>query len=163
MVSQCYSIRMLTNHKRWPLLFSELHQSGKIPKASTLTFLTLIPKKIEASFTHDFWPIRLISSPYKILVEVLSDRIKELLEAIDVTNLPLSKIEIYGLHSARNEIVEDFLLRKKKGTILKLNLGKAYDYINWDILDYMMAWKGFGKWRTWINGCLVSSHFKIDK
>lgn len=59
-------------------------------------------------------------------------------------------------------VVEDYRHCKKKGLILNLHLEKAYDYTNWDFLDYMMAWKGFGsKWRTWIHGYLVSSYFSI--
>lgn len=61
-----------------------------------------------------------------------------------------------------NETVEEYRKRKKKDMILKLDLEKASDYTNWDFLAYMLAWKGFGsKWRTWIHGCLVSSHFSI--
>lgn len=41
--------------------FSEFHLNGKIPKGINSTFLTLIPKKIGASFVHDFRPISLIS------------------------------------------------------------------------------------------------------
>lgn len=46
--------------------------------------------------------------------------------------------------------------------ILKLYLGKAYDYKNWDFLDYMLARKGLAnKLRTWIHDCLAPSHFSI--
>lgn len=61
-----------------------------------------------------------------------------------------------------NESVEDYRHWKKKGLIVKLDLKKAYDYTNWDLLDYMISRKGFGsKWRSWIYGCLASSHFSI--
>lgn len=49
--------------------FSEFHLNGKIPKGINSTFWTL-PKKIGASFVHDFRPISLISGPYKILAKV---------------------------------------------------------------------------------------------
>lgn len=32
--------------------------------------------------------------------------------------------------------MEDYRLRKKKGLVLKLDLGNAYDYIGWIFLDY---------------------------
>lgn len=51
---------------------------------------------------------------------------------------------------------------KKRGTLIKLVLEKAYDYTDWEFLDFIISHKGFGsKWRSWIHGCLVSSHFSI--
>lgn len=41
-----------------------------------------------------------------------------------------------------NETLEDYRHRKKRGLILKLDWEKAYNYTNWDILDYIMARKG---------------------
>lgn len=65
-------------------LFSEFYQNGKIPKGISTAFLTLIPKKVGASFASEFRPISTIFGPYKILAKVLSNRIKEILhEAID--------------------------------------------------------------------------------
>lgn len=42
------------------------------------------------------------------------------------------------------ESVEDYHRHKKRGTLIKLDLVKAYDYIDWEFLDYFMARKGFG-------------------
>lgn len=61
-----------------------------------------------------------------------------------------------------NESVEYHCHLRKAGLILKLDLEKAYDYNNWEFLDYVMAREGFGsKWIKWIYGCLQSSHFSI--
>lgn len=48
--------------------FSKFYQNEKIPKGINATFLTLIPKKVGASFVNDFRPISLIF----VLTEYLS-------------------------------------------------------------------------------------------
>lgn len=64
--------------------------------------------------------------------------------------------------SVANKAVDDYHRTKKKGTLIKLDLEKTYDYTGWDFLDYILAHKGFGsRWRSWIRGCLSSSHFSI--
>lgn len=75
--------RTLGNHKSRPLLFLlRIPSKWEDPQRHQLHLLTLISKKIEASSTHDFQSVSLISGLYKILV--LSNRIKEILhEAID--------------------------------------------------------------------------------
>lgn len=61
-----------------------------------------------------------------------------------------------------NESVEDYIRTKKRGTLIKLDLRKAYDLTDWEFLDYVLARKGFGaKWRLWIRGCLTTSCFSI--
>lgn len=35
-------------------------------------------------------------------------------------------------------------VKKKRNLLLKLDLEKAYDCADWDIVDYFMACKGFG-------------------
>lgn len=48
------------------------------------TFISLIPKKTDASTSQDFRPISMISAPHKIIAKVLSNRIQSMLhEVID--------------------------------------------------------------------------------
>lgn len=65
-------------------LFRVFHLNGKIPKSLNATFITLIPKKSDALHIQGFRPINLISVPYEIIVEVLSNKIRTVLrEVID--------------------------------------------------------------------------------
>jgi hypothetical protein len=48
------------------------------------------------------------------------------------------------------------------GLLCKLDIAKAFDYVNWNFLLYMMRRCGFGeKWCSWIAHCISSVRFSI--
>lgn len=58
--------------------------------------------------------------------------------------------------------MEDQKTRKEKGFLLKLDLEKTYDMVNWEFLNSILELKGFGfKWRKWIKGCLTTTNLSI--
>lgn len=134
---------MLGYNKRRPSLFflgipleredPESHQLYYLTLLHQLYCLIFLPKKTEAFTPQEFPPVSLISGVYKILVKVLSNRIKETLhEAIDGNQFAFIKVRnILDCILVANETVEDYRHRKKRGLILKLDLEKAYDYTSW--------------------------------
>jgi hypothetical protein len=59
--------------------FKEFHENAFLPKALTSSFLTLIPKKDHPLGLHDYRPICLIGSIYKILSKTLANRLKRVM------------------------------------------------------------------------------------
>ena len=54
------------------------------------------------------------------------------------------------------------VFKRRKRSVVELDLEKAYDRVNWFFLDMTMKLKGFGKrWRRWIWGCLSTTNFSI--
>lgn len=48
-----------------------------------------------------------------------------------------------------NEVVEDYKTRRKSGWLLKLDLKKAFDKVDWAFLEELMTQKQFGRrWQT---------------
>ena len=46
--------------------------------------------------------------------------------------------------------------------IVKLDIEKAYDHVNWDTLFYLMERMGFGeKWRRWMKFCVSTVRFSV--
>ncbi|KAK4590843.1 hypothetical protein RGQ29_021151 [Quercus rubra] len=61
-------------------VFEEFYHHSKFEKSLNATFISLIPKKNDASNIRDFRPISLLGSVYKILAKVLANRLKEVLD-----------------------------------------------------------------------------------
>ena len=61
-----------------------------------------------------------------------------------------------------NEVIDSVLKRKESGVLCKLDLKKAYDWINWDFLLSVMQRMGFGeKWIGWIRWCISTASFSV--
>ena len=59
--------------------FRDFHERGRFVKSLNATFLTLVPKKGGAEDLKDFRPISLVGSLYKLLANVLANRLKKVL------------------------------------------------------------------------------------
>ena len=55
------------------------HREGKIPEGCNVSFLTLIPKSENPQSLEEYKPISLVGCLYKILIKVLSNRIKKVI------------------------------------------------------------------------------------
>ncbi len=63
-------------------LIGEFFEFCKFEKSLNATFLSLIPKKVNALNIWDFRPISLIGSVYKLLAKVLANRLALVLDGI---------------------------------------------------------------------------------
>ncbi len=62
--------------------FGEVHAYCKFEKSLNTTFISLIPKKVDATNIRDFRHISLIGSIYKLLAKVLANRLKLVLDNV---------------------------------------------------------------------------------
>ena len=60
-------------------VFAEFHNSGIINQSTNASFIVLLPKKSMTKKISDFRPISLITSLYKIIAKVLSERLRGVL------------------------------------------------------------------------------------
>lgn len=75
---------------------------------------------------------------------------------------PLWRVSHYRCNSCSFRSGGDWKAEKKKGFLLKLDLQKAYNEVDWEYLDAVLERKGFGKrWRMWMQGCLSMVNFSI--
>ncbi|WRX16205.1 Reverse transcriptase domain - like 10 [Theobroma cacao] len=136
-----------------------------MPRGTTSTTLVLLPKKPNACQWSDFRPISLCTVLNKIVTKLLANRLSKILPSIISENQS-------GFVNGR--IISDNILlaqemigkinAKSRGgnVVLKLDMAKAYDRLNWEFLYLMMEHFGFNAhWITMIKTCISNCWFSL--
>jgi hypothetical protein len=127
-------------------MVEESRRLGKINGGLNSTFLTLIPKANKPVTYEDFRPISLCNLCYKVISKIIANRIKPFLSR------SLSEEQLGFLQGRRiqdaigttHESLHSIKKKKLKSLILKLDLRKAYDCIDWAHLRLILLKVGFG-------------------
>ena len=127
-------------------------------------YITLIPKKEDASHVRDFRPISLVHSFAKLITKILANR---LAGRLDQLVYPNQSAFIKGRFILDNFMLVHhttrFLHQQKQARILlKLDITKAFDSVSWPFLLEVLQQLGFGPiWCDIISGLLCSSTNQI--
>lgn len=130
--------------------------------------MALVPKIKNPHKLSEYWPISLLGCLYKIISKLLVTKLKRALESLISCNQStfVPNRNILDRAVVINEVV-DYATKKekkkkKKCLILKVDFERAYDSVNWEILDYKMGRFGFCvKWRAWIRECIFSRKYSV--
>jgi hypothetical protein len=137
---------------------------GEVVRAINSTFLALIPKVNKPSTFGDFRPIALCNLCYKLIAKIVANRIKPILsQTLSGEQLGFLKgRQILDAIGTTQECLHSIKLKNLKALILKLDLKKAYDCINWDFLRLTLLQTGFGLLTTkWIMSCVTSATIAV--
>lgn len=101
---------------------------------------------------------------YKIISKLLAERLKKVIHNL-VGRQQMAFIkgrQIMDDVVIANELVDSRLKCKQPGILCKLDIQKAYDYLNWNYLVTMLQKMGFGaKWIRWIKLCISTVRFSV--
>ena len=105
-------------------------------KALNATFLVLIPKESGTEDPGKLRPIALFNVIYKIILKVISNRLRPLLPILILTEQEgfVEGQQILDGIILVHETIHLLKIKKVRGMFLKLDLSKAYDKINWKFL-----------------------------
>jgi hypothetical protein len=145
-------------------MVEESRQRGIIVGSINSTFLSLIPKANKPTNFGDFWPISLCNLCYKIISKIIANRIKPILSrSLSTEQLGFLKgRQIQDAIGTTHECLHSINKNKLKSLVLKLDLRKAYDCIDWDFLRMILIQVGFGLQMTkWIMSCVVSPTYVV--
>ena len=138
--------------------------SRRILPTLNATFLTLIPKYEGDDSPDKFKPISLCNVIYKIITKVIVNRLKPLLLGlISLKQLGFLegqhiKDEIILVH----EMIHSIKSKKIQGMMVKLDIAKAYDKINWKFIQSMLTSFGFSaEWIECVMSLVSSKFFSI--
>jgi len=137
---------------------TEVHCNGKLTKGVNSTFIALIPKVNSPQRLNDFRPIFLVGCcMYKVLAKVLANRLRKVVSSVvsdSQSAFVKGKQNLDGILIA-NEAVDEARRMNKELLLFKVDFEKAYDSVDLNYLDSMMAKMNFPTlWRKWISECV---------
>ncbi|KAL4353692.1 hypothetical protein GQ457_06G031150 [Hibiscus cannabinus] len=144
--------------------FSDFYVGKNWEDGTNHSFITLIPKKQCPESLEDFRPISLVGGMYKILSKVLAGRLNPCADTI-IGNSQFAFIkgrQILDCSFIANECIDEFVRKKLRGVVFKIDFSRAYDTVNWNFLISIMKKMNFGdKWCDWIYKCISSASISV--
>jgi len=124
---------------------SKFHRNGKLSKGINSTFIALIPKIESPQSLNDFRPITMVGSLYKVLSQVLANRLRCVMANI------ISETQSAFIHGRQildglliaTELVEDARRLKKDLLLFKVDFEKTFDSVDWSYLEVVMKKMNF--------------------
>lgn len=126
--------------------------------------IVIILKKKDPKTFADFHPIALCNTLYKIFTKVTSMRLAKLLPKVISLEkggfVPKGETKEGGIFA--HEVLHSISVQKCPTMILKLDIMKAYNRVEWNALNVVLSRLGFSMaWIKWIKSCISSARFSI--
>jgi hypothetical protein len=139
-------------------MVEESHMVGHIHAPLNKTFIALIPKSDNPQTFDDFIPISLCRYIYKVVENIIAKRIKFiLLYSISKEKFGFSNgRQIHESIEVAQEGLHSLKISKEKGNMLKIDLSKVYDCLNWSYLRLLLTHLGFEvPFLQWVMACIL--------
>jgi hypothetical protein len=127
-------------------------------------YMVLLRKKRKATEVRDFRPISLIHSLSKLIAKVLSTRLAPAMHALVTPNQSAfikGRAIQDNVHAIQSTVKLLHVLRWPT-VLLKIDLAKAFDTVNWAFLLELLCHMGFSRrWVNWVSILLSTASTKI--
>jgi hypothetical protein len=127
-------------------------------------FLALIPPKKESSSFEDFRPISCCNLIYKLISKIIANHLKPILSEL-ILEEQFGFLFNRQIHDAVSLAQESFHTIKTKNIpsfVLKLDLSKAYDKVNWNFMRLVLIQIGMNLHMVnWIMSCVETASFAV--
>lgn len=125
----------------------DIFELGLVPENMNGSLIYLIPKQAHHETISQFWPICLSNVIMKVISKVIANRLKPLMG--DLIGHEQASF-IPGRQTSNNIVMTQELLHslhhrkgRKGSMIIKVDLEKAYDRIDWNFLEEVPRTVGF--------------------
>ncbi|XP_075091713.1 uncharacterized protein LOC142171895 [Nicotiana tabacum] len=135
----------------WPVIGQDISevvldffQNGKLLRQINSTIIALIPKVDALEYANQFRPISCCNVIYKCISKLIYSRLKHVITHIVADNQSTFIQGISMMHNVLicHDILRHYNRRTTPRCLMKINLRKAYDMVNWEFLEEVL--KGFG-------------------
>lgn len=149
-------------------IYSAVHQffeHGVFCKAINCTNITLIPKAANVDSVKGYGPISCCTILYKIIAKVLANRLQSVI--VDLID-PAQSGFILGRQLVDNVMLASELVKGygRKGLsprcMIKIDLKKAYDSVEWPFMEFMLSELGFpARFTQWVMTCITTISYSV--
>ncbi|CAN1761157.1 Transposon TX1 uncharacterized 149 kDa protein [Linum perenne] len=160
--------------KYWNVIGPQLCQEVKeffrnttMPTGWNETHIVIIPKIPNPEEIGQFRPISCCNFNYKIISKIMASRLKKWIPHIisEMQTAFTAGRAIQDNIMIVHEVIHHFKKRAGKyqwDMMIKLDMKKAYDMVDWEGLDKIMRVMGFSDmWCNWINECIRTVQFSV--
>jgi hypothetical protein len=145
-------------------VLEDSRRSTSILKSLNSTMITPIPKENEAKTLDRYKTIALCNVVYKIISNVIENRLKHLLPTL-VTQEQACFVEgrkIMNNIIQAHEIIHTLKVQKRGGMIIQLDIAKYYDKISWHYMVKTLEAFGFNQhWINWIVSLVSTTSYSL--
>lgn len=144
----------------------EFFTSGLLLKELNHTTLVLIPKGTHSSKVGDYHPITCCKVVYKIISKILANRLAPTLsDIVDKAQSAFVKGRSLAenVHLAQELVLQYYRKRISPRCVLKVDLRKAYDTIDWNFLQGMLIELGYPpRFVGWVMECVTTTSYSLS-
>ncbi|KAI3472963.1 hypothetical protein Pfo_029210 [Paulownia fortunei] len=131
----------------------DFFRGNEMPRSFTATTLVLIPKSENPSTWSDYRPVNLCNVSNKIISKILSNRLSGFVWGRLISDNILLAQELIHTINAK---------QKQENVVLKIDMSKAYDRVQWSFLYKILHKMGFPDfWIKLIQHCIENCWFSV--
>ncbi|CAL1404087.1 unnamed protein product [Linum trigynum] len=145
----------------------EFFETATMPSGWNDTHIVMIPKVDHPELISQFRPISCCNFRYKIISKIMATRLKmwtpDLISELQTafTSGRLIQDNVIIVHEALHHF-KNHKRGRRRDMMLKLDMKKAYDMVDWDCLEALLKNYGFDdRWCRWVSSCIRTVNFSI--